>query len=186
MQSINNSLITLIPKKNNPDFVSDFQLISLVNTILKIITKILDNCLQRVILRIVHTNQYGFIKTRTIQDCLAWSFEFLHQCHHSKRPIVILKLDFAKAFDTVEYKSMLIIMEALGFPARWRQWMSNILGSATSSILLNGVPGKSFSCKRGVSQGDPLSPLLCVLVGGLLQSVINGAYRLNLLKAPIP
>jgi hypothetical protein len=45
-------------------------------------------------------------------------------------------------------------------------------------VLLNGVPGKVFHCKRGVRQGDPLSPLLFVLAADLLQSVINKA-RIN-------
>ena len=47
--------------------------ITLLNCCLKIITKILANRLQKVILKIIHRNQYGFLKGRTIQDCLAWS-----------------------------------------------------------------------------------------------------------------
>lgn len=58
----------------------------------------------------VHKNQYGFIKSRTIQDCLAWSFESLHLCHTSKKEIVIMKLDFEKVFDKMEHQVMLQIM----------------------------------------------------------------------------
>jgi hypothetical protein len=56
----------------------------------------------------------------------------------------------------------------------------------TSSVLLNGVPGKDFECKRGVRQGDPLSPLLFVLAAELLQCIINKAYQMGLLGLPIP
>ena len=71
---INTSYITLVPKKDNPETVSYFRPISLMNITLKVITKILADRLQTVILKIVHRNQYGFIRSRTIQDCLAWSY----------------------------------------------------------------------------------------------------------------
>jgi hypothetical protein len=48
-------------------------------------------------------------------------------------------------------------------------------------VLLNGVPGKPFKCKRGVRQGDPLSPLLFVLAADLLQYVVNCAASEGLL-----
>lgn len=71
LTSINSSVIALIPKKDNPEKVDDFRPISLLNYSLKCIIKILSTRLQRVILDLVHQNQYGFIKGKTIQDCLA-------------------------------------------------------------------------------------------------------------------
>jgi len=85
LQSINDTFITLIPKIDGAQKVGDFRPISLLNCSIKLITKLLANRLQAVILQLVHQNQYGFIRTRTIQDCIAWSFEYLHLCHHSKK-----------------------------------------------------------------------------------------------------
>jgi hypothetical protein len=97
-----------------------------------------------------------------------------------------LKLDFEKAFDTVEHSTIIQMMVHLGLPQRWIQWVHTILSSSSSSILLNGVAGKFFKCKMGVHQGHPLSPLLFVLAAELLQVLINRATHQNLLIKPIP
>jgi hypothetical protein len=76
--------ITLIPKVSSPENVNEYRPITLLNCVLKLITKLLANRLQKVVLKIVHQNQCGFLKGRTIQDCLAWALEFLHQCETSR------------------------------------------------------------------------------------------------------
>jgi hypothetical protein len=60
----------------------------------------------------------------------------------------------------------------------WTPWHLDrldrkILNSGSTVVLLNGVPGKFFKCKRGVRQGDPQSPLLFVLAAELLQILVN-------------
>lgn len=109
----------------------------------------------------------------------------MHLCHHSKNEIVILKLDFEKAFYKVEHQVMMDIMRHKGFVDRWLKWMDLIFASGTFSVLLNGVR-KKFHCRRDVRRGDPQSPLLFVLAAGLLQTIINDAKANNILSCQYP
>jgi retron-type reverse transcriptase len=99
--------------------------------------------------------------------------------------VIILKLDFEKAFDRIEHKAIMDILHHKGFSAKWQLRMKMIMDSRTSSILLNGVPGKVFHYKRGIRQGDPLSPLLFVLAADL-QSIVNSALHQGVLSLPLP
>ena len=117
---------------------------------------------------------------------MAWAYEYIHQVDKSDRPAIIVKLDFAKAFDTIEHQAILNIMRCQGFDERWLSWIQAIFNTATSSVLLNGVPGRKFACKRGVRQGDPLSPILFVDGADLLQSMVNNLASEGALTAPLP
>ena len=72
--------------------------------------------------------------------------------------MLVIKLDFEKAFDTIEHQAIIDILRAKGFGEKWISWMQILFTSASYVVMLNGVSGKKFSCRRGVRQGDPLSP----------------------------
>jgi hypothetical protein len=89
--------------------------------------------------------------------------------------IVVIKIDFEKAFDKVEYSVILSMLARLGFGEKFIAWIKSILQSTSTSFLLNGVHGKIIHCLRGMRQGDPLSPLLLFIASELLQYIINDA-----------
>jgi hypothetical protein len=73
------------------------------------------------------------------------------------KEIVILKLDFKKAFDKVEHQVILNMLQRKGFSLTWVGWIGSILSTSTSQVLLNGVPGKTIHCKRSEAGRSSLS-----------------------------
>jgi hypothetical protein len=76
-------------------------------------------------------------------------------------------------------------MRHIGFPKKWLEWAASILSYGTSSILLNGIPGKQFICNKGVHQGDPLSSLYYLFGSNLLQSAVNNLLHQGVISRAI-
>lgn len=86
---------------------------------------------------------------------------------------MVLKLDFAKAFNTVSWDGMFRVMQARGFSNRWINWMKAILSTSRSAVLVNGCPRPWINCRRGLRQGDPISPYLFLIIDETLQCMIR-------------
>ncbi|XP_016178055.1 uncharacterized protein LOC107620404 [Arachis ipaensis] len=65
----------------------------------------------------------------------------------------------------------------MGFGWRWREWVKECVGTASMSILINGSPTKPFKIEKGLRQGDPLFPLLFVLVFDVLHRMVGEAVK---------
>jgi hypothetical protein len=95
--------------------------------------------------------------------------------HAKKKPSLLLKIDIAQAFDSVAWPFLLELLQHMGFPNAARDWISAFLSSASTRILINGNPGDRICHARGLRQGDPLSPMLFLLVMEVLNSLIRKA-----------
>lgn len=74
----------------------------------------------------------GFIKGRSISENFVLATELVQCCHKRRAPTLVIKLDFAKAFDSVNWLSLLQILQARGFPDKWSRWMElDIMVSCT-------------------------------------------------------
>ncbi|GJW58510.1 putative RNA-directed DNA polymerase [Tanacetum coccineum] len=134
---------------------------------------------RKVVASVVGDVQMTYIKGRQIIDGPLMVEEIIAWAKKAKKRLMILKVDFEKAFDSLNWSFLFSILEQMGFSAKWRNWIHSCLNSAYASILVNGSPTKEFKIERGLRQGDPLSPFLFILAVEALNVVLLEATNNN-------
>ncbi|GKC33733.1 RNA-directed DNA polymerase, eukaryota, reverse transcriptase zinc-binding domain protein [Tanacetum coccineum] len=177
----NSSFITLIPKASNPIHITDFRPISLIGIHYKIIAKVLANRIFRLINKIVSPKQTTFIANRQILDGPLILSEVIDWYKKRKKKMLLFKVNFEKAFDSVSWRYLDFMLCNLGFGLTWRSWIKACLESSRTSILVNGSPTFEFNVSRGLRQGDPLSPFLFVIIMEGLHVAISDSVRNGLI-----
>ncbi|XP_028066337.1 uncharacterized protein LOC114269242 [Camellia sinensis] len=99
VKGLNNSFITLVPKKENPMGLYDFRPIILVGSVYKILTKVLSKWLKAVPPYVISETQSAFLGGRNILDGILIANKVMDGWKKSKKKGVIIKLDFEKAYD---------------------------------------------------------------------------------------
>ena len=142
----------LLPKKDAATSPSDYRPISLQNCPVKILTKILTTRLQAQIQSLVDIDQTGFIRGRSISENFVYATELVQCCHRRKQPTLVLKLDFAKAFVSVNWGNLHQILRSRGFPPcgslGWiKYWRPHGRLYSSMAVLAPGYPANAVSDK---------------------------------------
>lgn len=154
--------------------------ISLLGSIYKILAKVLDWRIQKVLLGIIFKEQGDLVQGRQILDDIL----VVNECVHSRykdRPLgIICKLDVEKPYDRVYWKFLQYMHRRMGFGKKLRKWIQEYVSSAWVSFTINGTPRGFFSTERGLRQRDRLSSLLFLIVGVALGRMIKVAVDVGL------
>lgn len=129
---LKNTNIALIPKKQQPVFMTDLHLISLCNVVYKIISKMLVNRLNQIIDPIISDTQSAFIPGRLIPDNIMVGFEVMHYMEmksSGKDSWMALKLDMYKAYDRVESRFLEVVLSKMGFENKFTQLFMKCMSS---------------------------------------------------------
>jgi len=153
-----------------------------VGSVYKVIAKVLSKRLRHVLPSLIGETQSAFVQGRQILDGALIANETVQWLKAKKKEGVLLKLDFQKAYDTVDWNALQLVLKEMGFGSKWSVWIKQCISTASISIIVNGAPSKPFRMGRGLRQGDPLSPFLFVLMTEVLNQMLHKALSLGQIR----
>jgi len=130
--------------------------------------------------RVASKTQTTFVKDRQILNGILIANEVVVEAKKSNKELMFFKVDFEKAYDSVDWGYLDAVMHKMAFPVLWRKWIKECVSTTTVSILVNGSPTDEFPMQRGLRQGDPLSPFLFLLIAEGLNVMMKSVVDNNL------
>jgi hypothetical protein len=153
----------LVPKSANVSSPSDSNPISYCNVIYKVIAKILAGQLAHALTDIISPMHNAFLGGKLMSDNINLVQELLRQYDrkHSS-PRNLLKVDFRKAFDSIQWDFLENLLRQLGFLNRFVSLLMQCVSTASYFVVVNGDLHGFFLGQSGVRQRDPLSLYLFI------------------------
>uniref|UniRef100_A0A8C5LZP1 Reverse transcriptase domain-containing protein n=1 Tax=Leptobrachium leishanense TaxID=445787 RepID=A0A8C5LZP1_9ANUR len=159
------------PGKDESD-VRNYRPISLLNTDLKILSKILANRLAPLLPSLIHSDQVGFIPGREARDATTRALGVIGLAKASGTGLLLLSTDAEKAFDRVRWGFLFSVLWRVGVGDSFLRWTEALYCNPTARVRANGALSHSFDIRNGTRQGCPLSPLLfAISLEPLLESI---------------
>ena len=184
--SLNFGIITLILKVADATRIQQYRSICVLNVSFKIFTKVATNRLNHVAKTVVSPTQTAFMPGRNIMEGVVILHETIHELHTKNRDGIILKIDFEKAYDKVKWPFLQQTLRMKGFSSKWCRLIECMVTGGSVGIKVNDDVGPYFQTKRGLRQGDPMSPILFNIMADMLTLLIKRAKADDQIRGVIP
>ena len=176
LKDMNTTAIALIPKMPEACLLSDYRPISCCNIVYKLISKIIANFLKPILTECVSPNHAAFLKGHSLGENVLLATELIKDynkssCHKS----AMLKIDISKYFDTVCWDFVTKMLEAQQFPPMFITWITECISSPRFSVAINGELASFFEGKKGLRQGDSISPYMFIMLMEVLSHLLDKA-----------
>lgn len=167
------SMIFMIPKKPTPGGPDQYRPITVTNADYRIIMAVWAMEYRRIFEDILSPAQRALLKGRLIDDCIFGLTDPFHCLIEEGSKVFLIQSDFAKAFDYLNRSAIKEVLRRRRTPQELMNVAEIALMDAKSFFI--GEPDKlpSFVIRSGVRQGDPLSPLLYIIVFDLFVGQIS-------------
>ena len=156
-KAVVSGLITLLEKKDKDRAqIENWRPITLLNFDYKLLSKFLTLRLKKVVPTLVHPDQNGFVPGGNIFFSLQTIRDLLFYCEKENLELILLAIDYTKAFDSLDFNFVHKMMENYGFGEYFRTWIKIIYTGGQSCVKNNGFLSDFFPINRSARQGDPI------------------------------
>lgn len=113
----------MIPKVRSPQGLNEFRPISLIGSMYKIVAKILAKSLKEVLVKVIDRDQSAFLGGRNMMDSVVVANEVIHEAKRRRKSTIVFKVDFEKAYDSVDWEFLLYMLRRMNFCEQWIAWI---------------------------------------------------------------
>ena len=132
---------------------SNYRPVSLTSVPCKVMERIVRDTVMSHLLtnKLIAEEQHGFVTRKSCTTNLLETFDYITKALSDKEPVDVLYFDFAKAYDKVNHKRLLVKLNAYGIVGKLHSWISDFLRDRKQRIVL----GEATSSWVNVTSGMP-------------------------------
>ena len=165
-------------KNGNRGVPSNYRPVALASHLIKVFEKVLRKYIVAYMEenRLSNSGQHGFRLGRSCLNQLIAHFDHITQLLESVQNVDVVYLDFAKAFDKVDFLVTMRKLHSIGISGKLGHWVYSFLTERKQAVIVNGAKSNLSEVSSGVPQGSVLGPLLFLVLIGDFDKDITSTF----------